>query len=156
VTIGNTMSSLKNIENGVPQGLVMSVMAMANICEKIEEPTKILGYANTLNGWMAELQRLTYKLVKLARETGLTISAEKTKTLLVHRRRPRVLLRPSLKIWMGERMLEMVRHHRILSLILDKKLNWKEQLKNVKARASKKLNLLKTLAHKSGGNRRHC
>jgi hypothetical protein len=50
VAIGNTMSSLKNIENEVPQGAVMSVMAMANICEKIEEPTKILGYANTLNG----------------------------------------------------------------------------------------------------------
>jgi hypothetical protein len=42
-------------------------------------------------------------------------------------------------------MLEMVRHHRILGLILDEKLNWKEHLK---ARERKKLNLFKTLAHK--------
>jgi hypothetical protein len=84
-----------------------------------------------------EQQRSTNKIVKWASETGFTISAEKTKTQLVHRRRPRVLQRPSLKIWMGECMLEMVRQHRILGLFLDEKLNWKEHLKNVKARASK-------------------
>jgi hypothetical protein len=64
------------------------------------------------------------------------ISAEKTKMLLV---------RPSLKIWMGERMLEMIRQHRILGLIFDEILYWNKHLKNVKARASKKLNLLKIL-----------
>jgi hypothetical protein len=52
---------------------------------------------------------------------------------------------------MGDRMLEMVRHHRILGLILDEKLNWNEHIKKVKERASKKLNLLKTLAHKEWG-----
>jgi hypothetical protein len=85
-----------------------------------------------------------------ANETGFTISAEKTKTLLVHRRRPRVQSRPTLKIWMKECMLEMVRHHRILGLIFDERLNWRD-LKTVKARASKKLNLLQTLAHKKWG-----
>jgi hypothetical protein len=47
----------------------------------------------------------------------------------------------------------MVRHHRILGLILDEKLNCKEHLKNAKALARKKLNLLKNLAHEewSGG-----
>jgi hypothetical protein len=50
VAIGNTMSSFKNIENGVTRGAVLSVtlflVAMAKICDKIEEPTKILGYAD--------------------------------------------------------------------------------------------------------------
>jgi putative SOS response-associated peptidase YedK len=103
-----------------------------------------------------ELQRSTNKIMKWASETGFTISAEKTKTQLVHRRRPRVLQRSSLKIWMGERMLEMVRHHR-MGLILDEKLNCKEHLKNVKARASKKLNLSKPWPiYNRGGTRRHC
>jgi hypothetical protein len=48
--IGNSMSSFKNIENGVPQEAVLSVtlfrVVMAKICNKIEEPTKILGYAD--------------------------------------------------------------------------------------------------------------
>jgi hypothetical protein len=37
--------------------------------------------------------------------------------------------------------------YRILGLIIDDRPNWKVHLKNVKARAGKKLGLLKTLAH---------
>jgi hypothetical protein len=47
VAIGNTMCSFKNKANGIPQGAVLTVtlflVAMAKICDKIEEPTKILG-----------------------------------------------------------------------------------------------------------------
>jgi hypothetical protein len=45
----------------------------------------------------------------------------------------------------------MVRQHRILGLIIDDRLNYKVQLKDVKARAGKRLGLLKTLAHKKWG-----
>jgi hypothetical protein len=76
--------------------------------------------------------------MKWANETGFTISAEKTKTLLVHKSRPRFQSRPILMIWMGECILEMVRHHRILGLIFDEKFYWKEHLTTVKARAIKK------------------
>jgi hypothetical protein len=47
VTIGNTMSSFKNIENGVPQGAVSSVTLFL-VYDKIEKPTKILGYMQTI------------------------------------------------------------------------------------------------------------
>jgi hypothetical protein len=150
VGIGKIMSSFKNIENGVPQGAVLSVtlflVAMAKICDKIEEPTKILGDAND---WMLytsprtrrmaenELQRSANKIMKLANEIGFTIFDEKTKMLLVHIRRPRVQSRPTLKIWIRECMLGMVGHHRILGLILNQNLNWKEHLRTVKARATK-------------------
>jgi hypothetical protein len=161
VAIDNTMSSFKNIENGVPQRAVLCVTLFLVawwICDKIEEPTKILGYAHD---WVLvfytsrriprmaenELQKSAKKIMKWANETGLTIS-EKTKTLLVLRRRPRVQSRPTLNIWMGEYMLVMVRHNKILGLIFDEKLIWKEHLKTVKARTSKKLNLLRIPAHK--------
>jgi hypothetical protein len=45
----------------------------------------------------------------------------------------------------------LVRHHRILGMIFDEKFDWKELLQTVKARPSKKLNLLKTLAPKKWG-----
>jgi hypothetical protein len=49
----------------------------------------------------------------------------------------------------------MVRQHRILGLIIDDRLNWNVHLKDVKARAQKKLGLLKTPAHKKwGGDRK--
>jgi hypothetical protein len=45
-----TMSSFKNIKNGVPQEAVLSVtfflVTMAKIYDKIKEPTKIQGYAD--------------------------------------------------------------------------------------------------------------
>jgi hypothetical protein len=45
----------------------------------------------------------------------------------------------------------MVGQHRILGLIIDVRLNWKVHLKDVKARAGKKLGLLNTIAHKKWG-----
>jgi hypothetical protein len=44
------MSSTMSIEKGVAQGAVLSVnlllVAMATICKRVEEPTRILGYAD--------------------------------------------------------------------------------------------------------------
>jgi hypothetical protein len=49
----------------------------------------------------------------------------------------------------------MVRQHRILGPIIDDRLNLKVHLKDVKARAGKKLGLLKALAHtKWGGDQK--
>jgi hypothetical protein len=50
VAIGNTLSEEKQIENGVVQGAVLSVtlffVAKAEITHGIEEPIKIIGYAD--------------------------------------------------------------------------------------------------------------
>jgi hypothetical protein len=47
VAIGSTLSEEKQIENGVVQGVVLSVtlflVAMADITHRIEEPIKIIG-----------------------------------------------------------------------------------------------------------------
>jgi hypothetical protein len=58
---------------------------------------------------------------------------------------------PKLKVRLGPNAVKMVRQHRILGLIIDDRLNWKVHLKNVNARADKKLGILKTLAHKKWG-----
>jgi hypothetical protein len=46
----------------------------------------------------------------------------------------------------------MTNQHRVLGLIMDERMNWKEHLKDTKTRATKKLNLLKTLSHKKWGS----
>jgi hypothetical protein len=53
-----------------------------------------------------------------------------------------------LKVRLEPNPIEMVRQHRIVGLIIDDRLNWKVHLKDVKVQAGKKLELLKTLAHK--------
>jgi hypothetical protein len=46
----------------------------------------------------------------------------------------------------------MVKKHRTLGLTFGERLNWKEHIKDVKVRATKKLNLLKNLSHTSWGS----
>jgi hypothetical protein len=68
--------------------------------------------------------------------------------MLIHRKKPRVYERPKLNIRLRPNAKEMVRQHSILGLIIDDRLNLKVHLKDVKARAGKKLGPLKTVAHK--------
>jgi hypothetical protein len=79
---------------------------------------------------------------------------EKTEIMLIHRRRPRIEgnTRFKLRVLIGTEEIEMVKKQRILGLTFDERLNWKEHIKDVKARATRKLNLLKSLAHRSWGS----
>jgi hypothetical protein len=86
-----------SIENGVIQGTVLSMtlflVAMASIYKRVEEPTRILGYADYWVVYtsqrtprMAEnkLQKAANKIVKWTKETSFNISVEKTKAMLIH------------------------------------------------------------------------
>jgi hypothetical protein len=92
VAIGNTQSEEKQIENGVTLFLV----AMAEITHGIEEPIKIIGYADD---WIIQtthkhervsvvkLQIAMDKIVKWADDTGFQISIEKTKAIMMFSRK---------------------------------------------------------------------
>jgi hypothetical protein len=121
-------------------------MAMATICKEIEESTRILGYADDWFIYTSErtprmaenkLQKADHEIDQITRLYN--ISVEKTKVMLIHRRKTRIYERPKLKVRLGPNAIEMVRQHRILRLIIDDRFNWKVLLKDVKARAGKKL-----------------
>jgi hypothetical protein len=59
--------------------------------------------------------------------------------MLIHRRRPRNEgnTRFKLRVLIGTEKIEMVKQDRILGLTIDEKLNWKEHIKDVKARATR-------------------
>jgi hypothetical protein len=44
-----------------------------------------------------------------------------------------------------------VKHHRILGLVIDERMNWNKHIQDVKEKADKKLNLTKCLSHMSWG-----
>jgi hypothetical protein len=58
---------------------------------------------------------------------------------------------PKLKVKLEPSVIEMEGKHRILGQIIDHRLNWKVHLKDVKARAGKRLGLLKILEHTKNG-----
>jgi hypothetical protein len=83
VTVGNTFSTKIRIEHGTVQGAVISVtlflIAMTDICKGMEEPTKMIGYADD---WIiytshklprvakARLKKAADKVIKWTNENG--------------------------------------------------------------------------------------
>jgi hypothetical protein len=101
VAIRNYFSNPKEINIGVIQGAVSSVtlflIAMANIVKEIKETCTILGLAYdwvTVTSSKASIRAETRikeaanSVTKWAGNTGFRISPEKTKTMLIHRKRP--------------------------------------------------------------------
>jgi hypothetical protein len=140
VAVGNHYSRPKSIENGVVQGAVLSLIlflvAMADIVKDIKEPTQIMGYTDdwvviTSNKapLLAEnrLKKTTDSISKWAEENGFEISMEKTQTMLIHRRRPKIERRLKLNLFIKNERIKMVRQHRILGVIFDERAMLKQE-----------------------------
>jgi hypothetical protein len=107
--------------------------AMTDIVKDIKEPTQIMGYADD---WVVStsnkaplltenrLKKATDSISKWAEENGFEISTEKTKTMLIHRRRPKFERRLKLNLFIKNEKIEMVRQYRILGVIFDERANW--------------------------------
>jgi hypothetical protein len=131
-----------DIENGIVQGAVIGVtrflIAMPNICKGMEESTKMIGYGDD---WIiytshklprvaeASLEKAADKVIRWTNENEFRISAEKTKSMFIHRRNRFLGRTPRIRIWINNLTIEMTNHHRILGMIFDQRLNWKEYIK---------------------------
>jgi hypothetical protein len=89
----------------------------------------------------------------LKEDTGFKVSTKKTKPIMFTRRKFPITTRLRMNIWAKEEKIEQVRQHRILGLTFDTRMNWLEHNKNTKARAEKKIKLIKYLAHTTWGAR---
>jgi hypothetical protein len=91
---------------------------MTEIVKEIKEPTRIMGYADdwvvitSSNAPLLTKNRLikaATSISKWADENGFEISTEKTKTMLIHRRRPKTERRMHLNLFIKNEKIEMVR-----------------------------------------------
>jgi ribonuclease HI len=161
VAVGAQLSDPVTVENGVPQGAVLSVtlflVALANLDKDIKKPTKTIGYADDwilytkssrLRKAETTMQRALDSLGQWSRQTGFSFSAEKTVVMLFTKLNNE---RRDLNLRLGGMLLENVPNHRILGVIFDDRLNWMAHINDVKARSTKKLSLLKALASTNWG-----
>jgi hypothetical protein len=114
---------------------------MAEITHGIEEPIKIIGYADD---WIihtthkhervsvVKLQKAMDKIIKWADDTRFQISIEKTKAIMFSRRNTAIASRPRLDVWIKGTKIEQVKKHKILALIFDTRMNWNEHSKSRK------------------------
>jgi ribonuclease HI len=156
--IGPHESEVVAIENGVPQGAVLSVtlflIAIADICRLEEQNCEMIGYADDWYLFTSQkhikdaepvLQKALDNIERWTQKTGFNISIEKTKGIVFTRSRPRNG-RPALNLKLQGQQIEEVMALKILGLTFDCKLNWNTHIKDAKTRAKKRLNILRCLA----------
>jgi hypothetical protein len=91
------------------------------------------------------------RIIKLTEDTGFDVSTEKTKAIIFSRRKFPLYTRPRMNIWAKGEKNEHGKQHRNLGLTFETRMNWLDHIKNTKARAEKKINIVKCLAHTTWG-----
>ncbi|KAG5879592.1 hypothetical protein JTB14_005036 [Gonioctena quinquepunctata] len=134
VRVGNTFSSLKYLENGVPQGSTLSVTLFAiavNDIASAVDPTvgiclyvddlAIIASAPTVGTATRKLQQSINQIVQNTQSVGYKFSREKTSCVHFCRlRRPHY----DPRLTLGDTVIECKESIKFLGLIFDSKLTW--------------------------------
>lgn len=165
VVIGKNCSSTRSLENGIPQGSVLScslfIIAINSLFEKIKLPVRALLYADDLvihynHKDLTEIQRLIQETLNQLQnwsgpKSGFKFSENKTKAMLFTRRRKNIF-NPDL--FLNGTKLGYSEQYKFLGIIFDHKLSWVSHIKTIKGKAIKSLNLIKMLSSHSFGSDR--
>jgi ribonuclease HI/uncharacterized protein YjgD (DUF1641 family) len=162
IQLGNIESDIGHMQNGIPQGSVLSCtlfnIVFDNILNQIQAPTKFCAYADDLvlfldgkdtNVIQEQLQKTLTDTNKRLNMNGLEISIDKTKTIHFTRQRKTNINLPTLII--NNRNIECVENFKFLGVQLDHKLKWRLHVDQIQARTSKNVNLIKMLSHTTYG-----
>jgi hypothetical protein len=82
---------------------------------------------------------------------GFNFSTNKTKVMIFTKKRK---IGDLPELFLNGSLLEYVKEHKFLGMILDNKLNWKKHIQDIKTKTKLKVNLLKILSHKRYGSDR--
>ncbi|XP_029054014.2 uncharacterized protein LOC114881400 [Osmia bicornis bicornis] len=160
VRFNGFLSQKTVIENGVPQGAVLSVtlflIAINEACSITQLPTITRVFADDITifcrgksiGTSQNFIQLSLdKLNAWAKRTGFKFSSTKTECILFTNRcgsQP-----PSLTL--GTNLLKVVSCTKILGLIFDSRLKWNRHIDSLVDNCKRRLNILKSLAYSNWG-----
>ena len=155
VRVGNVLSRPFSLENGVPQGSILSVtlfaVAVNGLAQCVRSPVEgslyvddlaIYCRAGNINVAERQLQLTINRVHRWATDNGLTFSASKTKC--VHFCRLRTF-HPDPVLTMGGNTLPFEDSARFLGLLFDRKLTWRPHVLSLRANCQSALNLLRVL-----------
>lgn len=165
VRINNNNSTKMKMENGLPQGSVLSVIlfliAINDIMECIDSPVQPALFADDLTltcfGKNAEMtikvmQRSMDKLEIWTNKTGFKFSESKSEYMFISRKKipdhPNLLL--------GNHPLKQKEQLKILGMILDKKLTWVPHITKLKTECLNRINIIKALSSTRHGATKTC
>lgn len=161
VRIGDTLSDERTLENGIPQGSTISVtlflIAINKLVESIDNSIGKSLYVDDLIIYFSgrhlyeveeKLQTVINQLIEKADSLGFRFSSSKTHCIDFCRLRTRHN-DPTLYI-KGNR-LEVKNTTKILGMIFDRKLSWKQHIEDLANRCKKTLNIIKCVSNINWG-----
>ena len=164
VRVQQTLSNPELIQNGLPQGSVISVtlflIAINDISANLVSPVKgclfaddftILCSGKNTDSTQKLLQQSLNKLSTWGSRTGFIFSKTKSQHITFWRGRKTF---PPLNLALDLSSIKEVEYLRILGYTFDKRLTWAQHLKNLKTNCSTRINILKSIACKSWGTER--
>ena len=162
--VGSNFSSYHTQEQGVPQGSVISCtlfsLAINGILDNIPQDVKKSLYVDDLliyvsGSYMPGLERRLQSAINSANswanENGLRFSPAKSVAIHFHRKRTH---QTPMNLRLGNSILPNVDSIKYLGMTLDKKLSWKQHIKDLKNNCVKRLDLLKHLSNTNWGAHR--
>lgn len=160
VRANNILSSPKIMENGVPQGSVLSVtlflVAINDILSSIVAPVKAFLFADDLTiickgrkhiSTQRLLQNTLNKLYTWTESTGFKVSTTKSEVIIFNRNRSS----PNVELYLDKQKLKVTPQVKLLGLIFDSRLTWEPHINKLKIDCNKRLNILKTTAANNWG-----
>lgn len=160
VRVNNALSNPVVIQNGVPQGSVLSVtlfmLAFNDVTDNIPRPVGNTIFADdatifikgkNLKTSQTIIQTAINNLNEYAHNTGFKISQKKTVAIIFSKRN----LHETIQLHINNTPIEIVNEIKILGLTFDSKLNWKTHIANLKRQCYSKMNVLKCIAGKNWG-----
>lgn len=161
----NFTSNPKTLENGIPQGSVLSCalfnIAIDTILTNIDKPVQALLYADDLVIFATNrdtelsrnlIQNAINTLVPIIKKIGIKFSKAKTKAVLFTRKQKKNIYEPDISI--ENEKIEFVQKYKFLGMQLDKKLNFHEHIDYIKNKTRNSMNILKYLSHSNYGSDR--
>lgn len=161
VRVGDHLSDVRVLENGVPQGSTLSctlfAVAINEICKGVNQNIKKCLYvddvaifysAKKVGDITSTLQPAINTIIQNGEKVGFQFSKEKTKCVHFCR-----LRKPHYDplLYLKENVIECVDSFKFLGLIFDCKLTWKKHIELINTKCRQSLNILKVLAHTKWG-----
>ena len=158
VRIENYLSSKFSLENGFPQGSIISVIlfliAINKIFQNCTQTTNNLfcddgafWYRHhDLNIAKTRIQNTLDKITTWSKENGLKFSVQKSKYIIFSKRTP-----SDITLTLYDTNLPKCNKIKYLGMTLDSKLTWEDHIQDLKERSHQRLNILRNVSKRKWG-----
>ena len=164
--VDNVYSDTFKLENGVPQGSVLSgtlfILSINDIVTQLPHGVKnnlyvddftIYYSSNNLRHLQRILNTAIQKIHNWCTSVGFKLATEKTQAIMFYKN-VKWKKNQEIDLKIGNTQIEFKETVKFLGLVFDSHLNWKAHISYIKTKCNSALNLIKKLSHTSWGAKR--